>query len=266
MSRPRFYLQPSDWTEGRLTLGEDESRHCIEVLRCREGEPAVVFDGEGTEASCRIAEVDRREVRLEVVQRVTTPRPPAELTLCQAVPKGKNMDLIVQKATELGVSRIVPLVSERTVVRLEGDDLGKKREKWSRVALEACKQCGQNWLPEVEPPVAALEFLNRGAGADAGEIRLIAALDENSRPLRDLLTEHRELQGGADPASATVLIGPEGDFTPAELSAALNAGYRPLSLGPIVLRSETAAIYSLSVLGYELMGEGGAIAAGVAAR
>lgn len=160
------------------------------------------------------------------------------------------MDLIVQKATELGASRIIPLLSDRTVVRLEGKELEKKRAKWQRVALEACKQCGQNWLPEVMAPLSVNEFLRRSSKAEADSIRLVAAIDDRARSLKELLAD-----AGADapPSRASIMIGPEGDFTPAELNDAFNAGFLPLSLGPIVLRSETAAIYSLSVLVHELM-------------
>ena len=252
MSAHRFFLPAEEWSDGPLTLTGEEARHCSNVLRCTVGERVAVFDGNGREAGGSIARVSNSEVVVDVQTRGTTPRPPVEVSLCQAVPKGKNMDLIVQKATELGASRIVPLLSDRTVVRLVGDEIEKKRAKWQRVALEACKQCGQNWLPEVAAPVSAMDFL-RGAAGGASSLQLIAAIDDRARSLKEILADE-DGEDAASPTAASIMIGPEGDFTPAELGAAINAGFRPMSLGPIVLRSETAAIYSLSVLVHELMG------------
>jgi len=249
MASHRFFLPPEQWTEGSLTLDGDEAHHCTQVVRCSVGDRVAVFDGQGREAGGSIESAEGGKVVIAVRTRETTARPPAELTLCQAVPKGKNMDLIVQKATELGASRIVPLLSDRTVVRLEADELEKKRAKWQRVALEACKQCGQNWLPEVAAPIGVSDFLRRTGKPDSDEILLVAAIDDRARSLKETLADAE-----STPGKASIMIGPEGDFTPAELNDAFSAGYQPLSLGPIVLRSETAAIYSLSVLGHELMG------------
>ncbi len=249
MSAHRFFLPSEQWSEGALTLTGEEARHCSGVLRCNVGERVTVFDGCGHEAGGTIAGISCGEISISVQTRETTLRPPAQLSLCQAVPKGKNMDLIVQKATELGASRIVPLLSDRTVVRLDADEVEKKRDKWRRVALEACKQCGQNWLPEIAAPVSVVDFL-RQRSADSSELKLIAAIDDRARSLKKILADESTR---ALPASASIMIGPEGDFTPAELDAAINADFLPMSLGPIVLRSETAAIYSLSVLVHELM-------------
>lgn len=250
MPKHRFYLSPSDWNPESLVLRGDEFHHCRDVMRCREGDRIVVFDGEGTEADVEILSMDKSEAPLKTWTVSQTSRPRAALTLGQAVPKGKNMDLIVQKATELGASTIVPLLSERTVVRLDPDEARKKREKWQRVAIEACKQCGQNWLPEVAEPVGVEAFLGK-AGKGEGTLKLVAALTESARPLREILADRDP--DASHPDSALVLVGPEGDFTPAEMGSALGIGFQPLTLGPIVLRSETAAIYALSVLGYELL-------------
>lgn len=247
MAKHRFYLPADRWDPEPLALDGEEAHHCLDVMRCRAGDRVVVFNGLGAEAEAEITAVSRGSVSLSTRLVVTTPRPPITITLAQAVPKGKNMDLIIQKATELGVSRLVPLLSERTVVQLDGEDLEKKRQKWQRVAIEACKQCGQNWVPEVTAP-ASVEALARQV-KDA--IRLIAAIGSESRPLKTLLAE-RAQSGEVPPSAATVMIGPEGDFTPAEISIALTQGFLPLSLGPLILRSETAAIYALSIIGHEL--------------
>lgn len=247
MAKHRFYLPASAWTSENLELRGEEAHHCLDVMRCREGDRIVVFNGAGTEAEGVIVAIAKDRVTLRTLLTTTTPRPRAAITLGQAVPKGKNMDLIVQKATELGASRIVPLLSERTVVQLDDGDIEKKRQKWERVSIEACKQCGQNWVPEVATPVKVEAFVK----TSRDPLRLIAAIGGEAAPLKSILAA-RAVEGGAPTEGATVLIGPEGDFTPAELSQAITCGFRPLSLGPIILRSETAAIYALSILGHEL--------------
>lgn len=248
MATHRFYIPSQTWNLENLILTGDEAHHCRDVMRCKEGDRVVVFNGEGTESEAQITSIDKQQVALKSLMVNQTNRPPAMLTLGQAIPKGKNMDLIIQKATELGAGRIVPLMSERTVVQLDAAEIGKKQEKWQRVAIEACKQCGQNWLPEVAPPMTVEKFVNSAGDA----FRLVAAIDESSRTLKGILMEWGETNG-SPPAEATLMIGPEGDFTPAEISQALGQGFAPLSLGPIILRSETAAIYAISVVGYELM-------------
>lgn len=252
MAKHRFYIAPSDWNSESLVLADDEFHHCRDVMRCREGDRIVVFNGVGTEADVEILSMESQVATLKIWTISETARPEAALTLGQAVPKGKNMDLIVQKATELGASTIVPLLSERTVVKIDAAESAKKREKWQRVAIEACKQCGQNWVPEVALPQSVESFLGKaGPHGKPNELRLVAALTEDARSLREMLADRDESEAKLE--AATVLIGPEGDFTPAEMSTALGNGFQPLTLGPIVLRSETAAIYALSVLGYELL-------------
>lgn len=256
MSQHRFYISFESWNPESLALSGGEAKHCAEVLRCKVGERITVFNGQGTEAIAEIASLESggRHITLKLIDLNKTPRPPACLTLGQAIPKGKNMDLIVQKATELGASRITPLLSERTVVKLDGAEAEKKRSKWQKVALEACKQCGQNWLPQINPIQSVESFLSsqNNQNPQNDELLLIAALHPDAQSLKNIFSTE-ESNSGNSPQAATILIGPEGDFTPAELSTAVTAGFRPLSLGPIVLRSETAAIYALSVLAHELM-------------
>lgn len=247
MAKHRFYLPADRWNPERLVLEGEEAHHCAEVMRCREGERIVVFNGAGAEAEAEIASASKGRVELRTKLLSSTPRPSVSLTLAQAVPKGKNMDLIVQKATELGATRIVPLLSERTVVQVESREMERKREKWRRVAVEACKQCGQNWIPEIDAPTRVEPFVRQARDP----LRLVAAIGPESRPLKAILAARSE-EGEPPPAAAALMIGPEGDFTPAELSAALSHGFLALSLGPIILRSETAAIYALSIAGHEL--------------
>ena len=140
------------------------------------------------------------------------------------------------------------LESERTQVHLEGERSDRKVDKWQTAALEAAKQCGNPWLPEISPVQPAASFIESARGYD---LKLIASLAPGARPLKSVLSEHRAT-AGRQPKSALWLVGPEGDFTPAELNLAQACGFAPITLGPLVLRCETAAVYALSVLGYEL--------------
>jgi 16S rRNA (uracil1498-N3)-methyltransferase len=226
-------------------LSAEEAHHALTVLRLKVGDTLNVFDGRGHEAQSAIAEIAKDTVRLKILTQTTTPALPFRVTLAQAIPK-KSMDLIVQKATELGVASIVPLASERTLVKL--DDDSKKMDRWREIALESCKQCGNNWLPEIQPPQKARDFLGSLPKSD---LKLIASLQPDAKPLETILSGTSALGHSGTP-SVLILIGPEGDFTPAELNLAKSAGCLPLSLGPLVLRAETAAIYTLSILHHEL--------------
>jgi len=246
----RFYIAPELWNADNLKLDAAEAHHALDVLRLKVGDRVVVFNGNGVEVTAEIFAMGRSSVDLRAIHTGKSQPLPCKITLGQAIPKGKNMDLIVQKATELGAAAIVPLLSERTVVQVDGDDAAKKREKWQAVAIEAAKQCGQNWLPIVEKPQTPKEFFQKSPRYD---LMLIASLQPDARHLKQVLKETTDALGKRI-ASALVLIGPEGDFTPAEISLAKGSGCAPITLGPIVLRTETAAIYTLSVLGYELLG------------
>ncbi len=234
----RFYLPPEAWASDPVLTG-DEARHLSQVLRMRPGDSVIVFDGKGHRAPAEVLAVSRDRVSLKLGEiRPTVPPLPA-ITLVQAVPKGKNMDLIVQKSVELGVAAIQPLVTRNTVVQ-PGDG---KSEKWRRVALEACKQCGQDLLPEIADPADFAKWIS--SQPEAPGLKLVASLAPGSRPFREVLRNH------PDTVEATLLVGPEGDFTAEETAAALAAGFVPVSLGSIVLRAETAAIFSVSALRYE---------------
>jgi 16S rRNA (uracil1498-N3)-methyltransferase len=234
-----------------LVLDESEAHHCIDVLRLGVGSRVVVFNGRGSEITAEILALEKGRVHLKELISARAEPLRCAVTLAQAIPKGKSMDLIIQKATELGVAKIVPLLSDRTVVQLQEDELNKKREKWKQVVIEAAKQSGQDWLPEIAGPITPKQFF---AEFDRYELPLVASLQNDARSFKKVLAHFRE-QHGRRPRSALILVGPEGDFTPAETSWAKSAGSIPVSLGPIVLRTETAAIYSLSVLAYELQGQ-----------
>lgn len=239
----RFYLPPNEWNSGSPRLSESESHHVLDVLRFGVGDHVTVFDGEGTEARADITAIEGKRIRMRIGLRTKFEPLRCAITLAQAVPKGKHMDLIVQKATELGAARIAPLFSDRTIVQLDASDAEKKREKWLEIAVEACKQCGQNRLPTISTPIKPKAFFEEPEQAD---LMLIASLQPDARRIKSVLAELPL------PLSVCVLVGPEGDFTPAEVALAKSKGCRPITLGPIILRAETAALYCLSVLAHEL--------------
>jgi len=242
MSMHRFYLTPEEWTSAEPTLGSEDSHHCADVLRLQVGDWVTLFDGAGSVAHAVLAEVHRKHCRVTIGERTTTPPLKCAITLAQAVPKGKNMDLILQKAVELGASTIVPLLTRRTVVRLDEEDGSRKQERWQQIALEACKQCGRNQVPHVTHPSSLEEFLKQSREG----LILLASLQPGAVSIKEALAKT------TDHKAVTVLVGPEGDFTPEESAAALAAGAIPVTLGPMILRAETAALYCLSVLGHEL--------------
>lgn len=233
----RFFLPPESW-QAALLEG-DEARHLAQVLRVQPGASVTVFDGRGRRATAEVLTVSRERVALKLGAEQCPPAPRPAITLAQAIPKGKHMDLIVQKAVELGIAAIQPLVTRHTVVHPGAG----KSDKWRRTALEACKQCGQDTLPAIADPLPFEHWL-AAQSANTG-LKLIASLAPGVRPLREVLHAHPAT------AAATLLVGPEGDFSPEETRDSLAAGYLPVSLGAIVLRVETATLFCLSALRYE---------------
>lgn len=245
----RFYIPPETWNPDALVLSGAEAHHARNVLRLKGGDKVVLFNGRGREMTAEIVDPAKDEMRLRKLHEAETPPLRCRITLGQAIPKGKNMDLIVQKAVEIGASEIAPILSDRTIVQVDLENAAQKQAKWQQIAIEAAKQCGQNWLPQVRAPRKLSEFFAEGVKYD---LQLIGSLQADARHLKRILadyaSEHRQL-----PSSVLMLVGPEGDFTPAELALARTHGCRPITLGPIVLRVETAALYCLSILSYELL-------------
>jgi 16S rRNA (uracil1498-N3)-methyltransferase len=243
----RFFLPPDLARDPVIFLTGREAHHATHVLRLHPGEKVSVLDGAGQQIDAEVLSVERDRVGLRVLSRIPGCAMPCQVTLLQAIPKGKLIESIVQKATELGTSRIVPILSERVVRQIDADHAVRETEKLRTVAVEAIKQCGCPWLPTVELPMTIQDFLARG---ELYELPLVASLHEQSRHPRDwfrsYIDNHKRM-----PTSVCVWIGPEGDFTPTELNSIEKSGALPITLGPFVLRTETAAIYSLSVINYE---------------
>jgi len=222
-----------------LELAPRAGQHLVRVLRLERGAPLAVFDGRGREHAATIASIRDARVRVLVgAARAAAAESPLSITLAQGVSRGERMDYAIQKATELGVARIVPLLCERSVVKLESGQAGRKLEHWQGVAAAAAEQCGRAVVPEIGAPRRCLEHLGTAGALAPGAGRLVLVPLATHGP-------------GALPAGLErieLLIGPEGGLSEAESQAAALAGYAPLRLGPRVLRTETAAAAAIAVL------------------
>ncbi len=236
----RFFISPDQWGDS-LSLTGDEAHHCCRVMRKKLGDRIVVFDGWGREGEAEIESVSKSEVGLKVLSVKEAEALKPQIEIAVGIPKGKTFDLILQKAVEMGVSRIQPLMSEQGNVRFKEGEGEAKREKWQRAVLEACKQCGQSYLPEVAVPQDVETYLR---GLEPGSPRFVGALTEGSRGFRGLLDEVGE------PSRIVLMIGPEGDFSVSEYERISEAEFAPVSLGELVLRTETAVFWMVAAVRY----------------
>ena len=244
----RFYLPPENCQRHPLRLDGREAHHALHVLRLKRGERVTVLDGAGNEFFCEVENAAKDFLTLAMKEKKFSAAPTCSLNLFVAIPKGKIIEDIIEKAVELGAQRIVPLLTERVVTQLDADDAEAKREKWQQVAVEAIKQCGAPWLPRVATPVKLKDSL---AAGNQPELSLVGSLQTKRRHPHDWLAEFQKQQN-RPPQSVGIWIGPEGDFTLEELRAIENAGARPITLGCLTLRVATAALYGLAFLNYEL--------------
>ncbi len=233
----RIYFPDEIPDHGVCDLPAAQAHHLAHVLRLAPGDPVVLFDGRGAAYDAVIAQSARGAVRVRVGDRRNEDREsPLCVLLAQAVSSGERMDYTIQKAVELGVAAVQPLLTERCVVRLSGERAEKRVLHWQAVAVAACEQCGRNRVPAVHPLLPLRDWLQQPAAA--GELRLSLA-PEAAAGLRQL---------DRPAGRVTVLAGPEGGLTAAELDDAAGAGFRPLRLGPRVLRTETAAVALLAAM------------------
>ena len=239
---PRFFIDPSQIAGDTIAIVGDDLRHVRTVLRKRPGDLLTLLDGRGGEITVSITAIGKDEIVTEVVERTTRTLAGPRIILGQGLPKSDKMDLIVQKATELGVSSIVPLVTERTIVKVKDGE--KRAARWQKIAREAAMQSHRTDIPGVEAIRLLGEFL-RAPHADPGALHLIP-WEEGTEPIKDVLKAYPAAQ------TVVVLIGPEGGFSLNEAGMAREKGFRAVSLGPTILRTETAAIAALSMIGYEL--------------
>ena len=245
----RVFCATTDLSPATLKLSPEESHHLVVVNRARQGDVVIAFDGRGTEWICELSTGSKREAVLAVLSTRQAKTLPFAITLAQALPKGGVMDDIVRHATELGAACIVPLATERTQVHLDETRSDKKAMKWRVAALEAAKQCGNPFLPEIAALQSLAEFLF-GISAQNEQLKLVASLHAGAQSLRAVIAAFRDQHGKA-PTNVVWLVGPEGDFSTEEMKAIVAAGFVPVTLGPLVLRCDTAATAALSILSYE---------------
>lgn len=247
MSLSRFYLAPADWQSGdSQVLGAEEGHHCVRVLRRRLGEAVELFDGAGRVAQAVIAEIHRERVTVQV-ELIQQHLPlPHQIHLLPALIKGEAFEWMLEKAVELGAASVQPVVTSNVVVQLDAGAIAKKSVKWQRQMLEAAKQCHTPFLPVLHPPMLLAEALAAltTAEEEPKELRLIPALTPSCGSLREAL----QAWPASAPRCARVIVGPEGDFTGGELAAAQAVGFQPVTLGPLILRAETATLAALAVL------------------
>ncbi len=234
MRIPRIFHPQALAEQHRVALDDNAARHVARVLRLNPGAELTLFDGHGGEYPATIVELGKRLVEVELgAQRNVEVESPLQVTLAQGISKGERMDYTIQKAVELGVSQIVPLDTERSVVNLKGDRQEKKQAHWRGVIISACEQCGRNTLPELLPQQTFDSWLQNELNGTG------LLLDHRANTSIDSL----QVNG-----AITLLIGPEGGLSEQERERALEAGYQGLRLGPRVLRTETAALTALAAL------------------
>jgi len=234
----------------RRDLTGDDAHYIRSVLRLKAGDPLLLFDGAGLEFAARIERIDPKKAIVEVLHRTERTETGLRISLAQALPKGVTMDAVVRKAVEVGVSRILPFSSLRSVPRLSPAAAASKADRWRKIAAEAARQSGRLFLPAVDKPGSFRDILDASSSA---ELKLIFWEEESRRGARAVLDPWR----ANPPGACFVLIGPEGGFAAEEVDAALSAGFRSVSIGPRVLKVETAVVAILSILQYELGSFGG---------
>jgi 16S rRNA (uracil1498-N3)-methyltransferase len=239
MRLTRVYVPVALAPEARHLIEGAAAAHMVRVLRLRVGDPLTAFDGHGGEYPAKIAALGKGTVLIQAGAHHAIEREsPLPVTLVQGISRGERMDWVMQKATELGVCRIVPLITERTVVRLDERQVESRLRHWRAIVVGACEQCGRNRVPEVTGPTT----LDRYLAVPSSERRLVLS------PAGTLRVQELD-RGGA---ALALLVGPEGGLTQAEQQLAHEGGFVPLRLGPRVLRTETAAIAALTALQVQL--------------
>jgi len=230
---PRFYLDAPLRAGGVCALPEDSAHHAVHVLRLREGDEVTLFNGRGGEFAARIASMQRLKISIDLLQhRAVERESPLRVTLIQGVSSGERMDSTLRKAVELGVTEVQPVLATRSVARPKGERAEGRRSHWQKVVVAACEQCGRNKVPEVQPLISVADY-RPGQGAKI-------LLSPSSRPPLSKLS--------FDESQFILAAGPEAGFTEEEEARLVDAGFVPASLGPRVLRTETAAVAALAAM------------------
>ena len=241
----RFFVEPSQIGEKEIVITGPDVNHIRNVLRMRAGEELLAADGQGSEYRCILRELQDSEIRAEICRKLSgSAELPSRITLFQGLPKSDKMDFIIQKCVELGVFRIVPVTTKRTVVKLDAKKEESRRKRWTAVSESAAKQSGRGIIPEISGVRGFKEAVE-----EAGELDICLIPYEKAE---DMARTREILSGIPAGASIGVFIGPEGGFEEEEVREAMEAGARPITLGRRILRTETAGMAVLAMLGYLL--------------
>lgn len=239
---PRFFTPSDNFETSTVKITGDDSRHIARALRMAVGDEITVCDMQGREHLCRLTKIRDEECECEILQsREGNTESPVNITLYMGYPKGDKLEFVIQKAIELGASRIVPFESSRCVKRPKGDKIEKQTARLQRIAEEAAKQCGRTRLAQVAQPISFKEAIEEAASAD---LPLFCYEGDGTRSINDILTEKKDVK------TASVIVGCEGGFSIEEAEAAIEKGLLATGLGPRILRCETAPIYALSCISF----------------
>lgn len=238
----RFFVKKDDIADNTAVITGEDVKHISKVLRMAPGDKVMLCDGEGYQYIAEIADISKEQVNLSLLSEERCVAEPSQrITLYQGLPKGDKMDLIVQKCVELGISEIVPVAAERSVVRIKPGEFGGKRTRYQRVAYEAAKQCGRGIIPQIAD-VATFKSVDM----TRHDLIIVAYEDEKGNTLKSLLRANMQAKDIA------IVIGPEGGLEKAEVDILIQKGGAAVTLGPRILRTETAGMAALAMILYEI--------------
>ncbi|MBP3401427.1 MAG: 16S rRNA (uracil(1498)-N(3))-methyltransferase [Clostridia bacterium] len=241
---PRFFVEKDNIKEDKIYISGSDAHHIARSLRMAEGDSVTVCDGCGTEYECTLSRIRDEECECSILSSNESEREsPVNITLCMAYPKGDKLEVVIQKAVELGASRIIPFESSRCIKRPKAEKVDKQLARLAKIAEEAAKQCGRARIPEVTAPMSYREMLTEAAKSS---LALLCYEDESKTSIKSALSSAKN----AD--SISVIVGSEGGFSPEEAEMAKSAGCVAVSLGKRILRCETAPSFALSAIAYEL--------------
>lgn len=241
----RFFVDSSAIESDRIVITGDDAHHLSKVLRIREDEEIVVCDKAGTDYLCSVRSVSQNEVEAWILKKESSvSEPPVRITLYQGIAKGDKLETVIQKCVELGAVKIVPVAMKRCVALIKDKDKAKKQERMQRIAFEAAKQCGRAIIPEVGE---AVDFEKAIAEAkESFDLKLLPYEGEKENSIKTILRKNTNAK------DICIFIGPEGGFDSSEISVALESGFEIVTLGPRILRTETAPLAAVSAVLYEL--------------
>jgi 16S rRNA (uracil1498-N3)-methyltransferase len=241
---PRFFVNKNNIEENRILIDGSDAHHIARSLRMAEGDEAIVCDGEGMEYRCTLTRIRDEECECSIIEALDSgAESPVRITLCMAYPKGDKLEVVIQKAVELGCDQIIPFESSRCIKRPKAEKAEKQTARLQRIAEEAAKQCGRARIPTVSAPISFKQMLTEAKKSD---ISLLCYENEDGKSIKDALRSEREIK------SASIIVGAEGGFSPDEAEEAVNSGCLSVTLGRRILRCETAPLFALSSICYEL--------------